>query len=143
MHNKIGSQLKTIAIVIRVIGLIAAFILAIACWGIAGNINSYNDTLRNIMIGAGFVVGLLVAIPVVIGSLILEGFGELIVITDDNNDCLRKLAGVPVKNHGNVANNGYYNNSNSNASDTWVCAKCGKPNRASGNFCVGCGNRRA
>lgn len=140
MYNKIGSKLKTIAVVIMVLGLIGALGCAIACWSVAGGIK-YDETLRNIMIGAGFAAGIMVAIPVVIGSLILNGFGELIVITDDNNDCLRKLAGVPIKDLGSVANNGYYNNSN--ASSTWVCAKCGKTNSATGDFCVGCGNRRA
>ncbi len=139
MYNKFGSKLKVIAAVIRVLGIIAAIVLAVACWGIAGDIE-YNETLRNILIGAGFVVGLLVAIPVVIGSLILSGFGELIVLTDDSNECLRKLAGVPAKN-ANMANNTYYNNIN--ASNTWVCSKCGKSNSAAGDFCVNCGNKRA
>lgn len=44
------------------------------------------------MIGAGFEIGILIIVPVLIGSLILEGFGDLIVLTDDNNECLRKMA---------------------------------------------------
>lgn len=139
MHNKVGSKLKIIAAVIRVLGLLAAFASAIACWGVAGGIK-YNDTLKDIMIGAGFEIGLLIAIPVIIGTLILSGFGELIVLTDDSNKCLRKLAGIPVNTQENMGNNNYYNNSN--PSNTWVCTKCGKSNNAAGDFCVGCGNRR-
>lgn len=140
MYNKFGSKLKVIAAVIRVLGIIAAIVLAVACWGISGGIK-YNDTLRDILIGTGFLVGLLVAIPVVIGSLILSGFGELIVLTDDSNECLRKLAGIPAKQNVNMASNTYYNNTN--ASNTWVCSNCGKSNSAAGDFCVDCGSKRA
>lgn len=90
MYKKSGSKLKTIALLIRVFGFIVALASAIACWSIAGNISSYNETLKSVMIGAGFEIGILIIVPVIIGSLILEGFGDLIVLTDDNNECLRK-----------------------------------------------------
>ena len=143
MYNKIGSKLKTIAVAIMVAGLIGAFIVAVAFWTIA--VNMKDDMMIGIFVGAGFVAGLMVAIPVVIGSLVLNGFGELIVISDDSNDCLRKLAGVSANNQSNVANNAYYNNSNtnSNVSGGWVCPKCGKANNGTGDFCIACGNKRA
>lgn len=90
MYKKSGSKLKTIALLIRVFGFIVALASAIACWSIAGNISSYNETLKSVMIGAGFEIGIIIIVPVLIGSLILEGFGDLIVLTDDNNECLRK-----------------------------------------------------
>lgn len=102
MYKKSGSKLKTIALLIRVFGFIVALASAIACWSIAGNISSYNETLKSVMIGAGFEIGILIIVPVIIGSLILEGFGDLIVLTDDNNECLRKMAGLPAKQMVNV-----------------------------------------
>ena len=162
MYKKSGSKLKTIALLIRVFGFIVALASAIACWSIAGNISSYNETLKSVMIGAGFEIGIIIIVPVLIGSLILEGFGDLIVLTDDNNECLRKMAGLPAKQTVNVLNNYYNNNAvnpastayNNNAvnpastanaqnsSGTWVCAKCGKINNSRGDFCVGCGVRK-
>lgn len=165
MYKKSGSKLKTIALLIRVFGFIVALDSAIACWSIAGNISSYNETLKSVMIGAGFEIGIIIIVPVLIGSLILEGFGDLIVLTDDNNECLRKMAGLPAKQMVNVPNNYYNNNAvnptstayNNNAvnpastagmanaqnsSGTWVCAKCGKVNNSRGDFCVGCGARK-
>ena len=105
------------------------------------------------MIGAGFEIGIIIIVPVLIGSLILEGFGDLIVLTDDNNECLRKMAGLPAKQMVNVPNNYYNNNAVNpastagmanaqNSSGTWVCAKCGKINNSRGDFCVGCGARK-
>ena len=137
MYKKSGSKLKTIALLIRVFGFIVALASAIACWSIAGNISSYNETLKSVLIG----------------SLILEGFGDLIVLTDDNNECLRKMAGLPAKQTVNVPNNYYNNNAVNpastagmanaqNSSGTWVCAKCGKVNNSRGDFCVGCGVRK-
>lgn len=162
MYKKSGSKLKTIALLIRVFGFIVALASAIAYWSIAGNISSYNETLKSVMIGAGFEIGIIIIVPVLIGSLILEGFGDLIVLTDDNNECLRKMAGLPAKQTVNVPNNYYNNNAvnpastayNNNAvnpastanaqnsSGTWVCAKCGKVNNSRGDFCVGCGVRK-
>lgn len=162
MYKKSGSKLKTIALLIRVFGFIVALASAIACWSIAGNISSYNETLKSVMIGAGFEIGIIIIVPVLIGSLILEGFGDLIILTDDNNECLRKMAGLPAKQTVNVLNNYYNNNAvnpastayNNNAvnpastanaqnsSGTWVCAKCGKVNNSRGDFCVGCGVRK-
>lgn len=153
MYKKSGSKLKTIALLIRVFGFIVALASAIACWSIAGNISSYNETLKSVMIGAGFEIGILIIVPVIIGSLILEGFGDLIVLTDDNNECLRKMAGLPAKQTVNVPNTYYNNNAVNpastagtanaqNSSGTWVCAKCGKVNNSRGDFCVGCGVRK-
>lgn len=154
MYKKSGSKLKTIALLIRVFGFIVALASAIACWSIAGNISSYNETLKSVMIGAGFEIGILIIVPVLIGSLILEGFGDLIVLTDDNNECLRKMAGLPAKQMVNMPNNTYYNYNAANpastagtanaqnSSGTWVCAKCGKVNNSRGDFCVGCGVRK-
>ena len=153
MYKKSGSKLKTIALLIRVFGFIVALASAIACWSIAGNISSYNETLKSVMIGAGFEIGIIIIVPVLIGSLILEGFGDLIVLTDDNNECLRKMAGLPAKQTVNVPNT-YYNNNAANpastagtanaqnSSGTWVCAECGKVNNSRGDFCVGCGVRK-
>ena len=162
MYKKSGSKLKTIALLIRVFGFIVALASAIACWSIAGNISSYNETLKSVMIGAGFEIGIIIIVPVLIGSLILEGFGDLIVLTDDNNECLRKMAGLPAKQTVNVPNTNnavnpastaYNNNAVNpastagtanaqNSSGTWVCAKCGKVNNSRGDFCVGCGVRK-
>lgn len=47
MYKKSGSKLKTIALLIRVFGFIVALASAIACWSIAGNISSYNETLKS------------------------------------------------------------------------------------------------
>ena len=117
MYKKSGSKLKTIALLIRVFGFIVALASAIACWSIAGNISSYNETLKSVMIGAGFEIGIIIIVPVLIGSLILEGFGDLIVLTDDNNECLRKMAGLPAKQTVNVPNT-YYNNNAVNPAST-------------------------
>ena len=80
-----------------------------ACWSIAGNLSSCNETLKSVMIGAGFEIGIIIIVPVLVGALILEGFGDLIGLAGDNDECLRKMAGLPAKQMVNAPNN-YYNN---------------------------------
>ena len=146
MFDNIGGKIKTLAMVICVIGIIASIICAIALW--AQN-SRYSLTIA---LGFGVLVGGCVGSWV--GSFFMYGFGELIEETTRNreiNDQILRLLSVQnaptdskpfVRDVPVAFSQSSARNNTKPLRDTqggWVCKACGSRNSSGDVMCKDCG----
>ena len=131
MFDNIGGKIKTLAVVLCILGMIASFVAAIFLWT---QNSRYNSTIL-----AGFLTlggGCLISW---IGSFFTYGFGQLIEsaeetaentwrIADRVDKILTKLETPTVGPE--------------TRSDKWRCRDCGTDNNAAQVFCRNCGTQR-
>lgn len=155
MFDNIGGKIKTLAVVVCVVGMIASLIFAIVLW----SMDSYRTP--TIALGFGVLIGGCVASWV--GSFFMYGFGQLIEDTgairkalEKPNECVReKTAAVPVENNKESSQKKTMPVAFSKPAPTndislayaekgvgtngWVCKKCNTKNVAYDRYCKNCG----
>lgn len=150
MFDNIGGKIKTLAVVVCVVGMIASLIFAIVLWSM--------DSYRTPTVALGF--GVLIGGCVVswVGSFFSYGFGELIEETtlnrQINQQILQRLGhdggketekpvvaqDVPVAFSRERAPQRYARTvAPQNIAERWKCAKCGTMNDRATIMCKDCG----
>lgn len=141
MFENIGGKIKTTAVVVTVIGIIASVIGGIA---IMAAHTRYNPT---IFTGIGFLVGGCVGSWV--GSFVLYGFGQMI---EDLQECKGYLYTLTKNNDSGDAPKiksallaGAESTKKQSASSMpaypWICDRCGARNSSSASVCRDCGEQ--
>ena len=153
MFDNIGGKIKTLAVVVCVVGMIASLIFAIVLWSM--------DSYRTPTIALGF--GVLIGGCVVswVGSFFTYGFGELIEETTLNRQInqliLQQLSNAGAKENSSAApvkeipvafaDSTQRATRSSNVapvrssvpSGDWTCKMCGTRNRSTEISCRDCG----
>ena len=109
MFNNIGRKIKTLAVVMCVLGIIASLALAIFIWSSGSSLSnlfdsgssysygsyyssrSARDTVSTASILIGFVVLIVGCLFSWLGSFFTYGFGQLIEKTEENNYHLNQI----------------------------------------------------
>ena len=156
MFDDIGGKIKTLAVVLCVIGIILSVISAIALWA-QNDTSSYYNPHPTILLGFGVLIG--GCLGSWLGSFFMYGFGQLIETTEENNQYLAQISRQLSKPNTDAAASSSdstpraytpsYSNSNASLShvtrvsgDGWVCKKCGTRNSSSADYCKDCGTYR-
>ena len=135
MFNNIGGKIKTLAVVVCVIGMIGSAILAFELWSEGGSF-------------AGLLALAVGCLASWIGSFFTYGFGKLIEETERNREinqqifqrlgrCVQLLRDVPVA----FANDGKNDAAPARPAPagSWTCRRCGGRNLSTDSRCKECG----
>lgn len=143
MLDNIGGKIKTLAVVVCIIGMIASVIGAFVIWGM-------HDSRYNPTIWLGFIVLLAGCLGSWIGSFFTYGFGQLIESNEEEVALLRRIDNQikAAQNQNNAAQTTSGQRSGAEKQvkmlpKGWKCPDCGYDyNGADKTCCDICGARR-
>lgn len=141
MFDNIGGKIKTLAVIVCILGIIASVIAAVSLWS---QNSRYLETgwLGVITLVAG-------CLGSWVGSFFMYGFGQLIESTEANNALLRQIANkmpaqsAPVLGRATSAAAAFKPAVHTAAARSeWCCRQCGTVNKQTDIMCRDCGEYR-
>lgn len=156
MFNNIGKKIKTLVMVVFVIGCIGAVITMVSIWLNIPNVSHYNGGTGILLFFGGLLAGILAFLLSWIGSFFLYGYGELIDSCQSMADDIKQIKSQMSPNnsapsflHGNESNTINISTSTTETSNfraqalgLWTCKNCGCENSGDSLFCTSCGERK-
>ena len=156
MFNNIGKKIKTLVMVVFVLGCIGAVITMILIWMSIPSVSRFNSGAGIFTFFGGLIAGALLFLGSWIGSFFLYGYGELIDSCQKMSYDIQQIKAEVVSNsstpfiHGNTTNtntayastSGSTGNFRSQAQSLWTCKNCGCENSGESIFCTSCGERK-
>lgn len=167
MFNNIGKKIKTLVMIVFVLGCVGSGIAMIVIWSKIPDISRYNAGAGVLTFFGGLLAGGVSFLFSWIGSFFLYGYGELIDSCQSMSYDIQQIKSQMTQNnpapflHGNTnATNASANfNTNANVSYTsapasettgfgsqnlniWTCKHCGNENSGDSIFCSSCGEKK-